>query len=79
MHRILTLVLLFAGLALGGCGQAPQTEFPHALRGPDGEVILFDDVRAILNDADLDAEAKRAALRELGLEDERLIDALIDA
>lgn len=66
-------------LALCGCGAGSRTDFPNALTGPDGEVILFDDVRTILNDTDLSVDEKREALRTLGLEDERLIEALLEA
>ena len=66
-------------LVLSGCGTASQTDFPNALRNSDGEVILFDDVSAILSDTDLSDDEKRSALRALGLEDERLIDALLEA
>jgi len=79
MQNIICTVVLAGLVALGGCGSAPQTDFPAALRGPDGEVILFDDVSAILGNDDLTEDEKRNALRELGLEDERLIDALLEA
>lgn len=74
----LTLSTLLA-LALCGCGLSSRTDFPNALTGPGGEVILFDDVSDILNDSGLSDNEKREALRTLGLEDERLIDALIEA
>jgi hypothetical protein len=79
MRNSISILALSQGLWLGGCGTVPQTDFAHALRSADGEVILFDQVRAILNDDALDAEQKREALRALGLEDERLIDALLEA
>jgi hypothetical protein len=79
--RIFAQLMFFAvpAIALCGCGSPPQTDFPNALTGPDGEVILFDDVSSIINDADLSDDEKRDALRALGLEDEKLIDALIEA
>ena len=72
-------VVALSAFALCGCGVPARTDFPNALTGPDGEVILFDDVSSILNDLDLSDDEKRDALRVLGLEDERLIDALIEA
>lgn len=66
-------------ISASGCGVAARTDFPNALRDAEGNVILFDDVRDILNDTNLSDDEKRTALRELGLEDERLIDALIEA
>jgi hypothetical protein len=59
-----------------GCG-VPPAEFPHSVIGVDGEPILLDDIEAIVNDADLTDEEKRDELRALGLEDEKLIDALL--
>jgi hypothetical protein len=79
--RIFVRLMFFAvaTFALGGCGIPAQTDFPNALTGPDGEAILFDDVSEILSDPDLTDDEKRDALRLLGLEDEKLIDALIAA
>ena len=71
--------ILLLSVALCGCGAGSRTDFPHALTGPDGEVILLDDVSDILSDPALSDDEKREALRTLGLEDERLIDALIEA
>ena len=75
---MLVPALLAAALA-GGCGWPQRTDFPNALTGPDGQPIVFDDVRDVLTNDDLSDEEKREALRELGIEDERLIDALIEA
>ncbi len=68
----------FTTFALFGCGVPAQTDFPNALTGPNGEAILFDDVSDILSDSELSDDEKREALRTLGLEDEKLIDALVE-
>ncbi len=57
----------------------PTTEFPDALTNSNGEVISLDDVSNITSDPSLSDDEKRDALRALGIEDERLIDALIAA
>lgn len=75
----LILCLALSIIAPPGCGVTAKTEFPNALTGPDGQPILFDDVSDILTDTELSDDEKREALRELGIEDENLIDALIDA
>lgn len=79
MQKALATIVLAGAACLGGCGASPQTDYPNALRGPDGDVILFDDVSAVLTDDELTEDQKRQALRDLGLEDERLIEALIEA
>lgn len=73
---ILTFALLFA---TAGCDVVvfEQTEFPDALVDEDGDAVLLDDVAAIINDPALDDTAKRDALRELGIEDEDLIDVFL--
>ncbi len=70
----------FLGLVLSvaaGCGSGVPTTFPHQLLAADGHAILLDDVKAIVNDNNLTDDDKRAQLRDLGLDDEELIDALL--
>jgi len=45
--------------------------------GAGGETIVAEDVNAIVADPNLSDDEKRAALRDLGIEDEKLIDALL--
>ena len=73
---ILTFTLLFAA---AGCEVLTyeRTVFPEAFVGADGQGILRDDIRAIVIDANLDEDAKRQALRDLGIEDEDLLDAFL--
>ena len=68
-------VVLLAGLA--GCESGATTTFPNQLVAADGPPIVLDDVEAIVNDTDLSDDEKREQLRELGIEDEELIDALL--
>ncbi len=68
--------VLLAGLA--GCGSgATTTTFSNQLLDTDGQPVVLDDVEAIVNDTDLTDDEKRVQLRELGIEDEELIDALL--
>ena len=73
---ILVFALLFAS---AGCDVLTfeRTDFPDAFVGADGEEVLLDDVAAIVNDTTLDADQKREALRDLGIEDEDVIDAVL--
>lgn len=75
------LRLGMAALALAavcGCGVVTleRENFPAAAIGAEGERFFYDDIQAIQDDATLSAEAKREALRDLGIEDEDLLDAL---
>jgi len=70
--------VLLAGLAgLAGCGSGATTTFPNQLVDADGKPVVLDDIEAIVNDTALSEDEKRVQLRELGIEDEQLIDALL--
>lgn len=80
-RRVRTLLRQVIALAMGtvvicGCGVA-QTDFPQRLMGADGQLFTLDDLEAIANNARLTDEEKREAFRDLGIEDEELIDALL--
>jgi hypothetical protein len=68
---------LSALAALPGCGIPTPTSFPHALTNEAGEPIFLEDVEDVVTDDELSDAEKRDALRELGIEDEKLIDALL--
>jgi len=67
--------VLLAGLA--GCGSGAPTTFPNQLVDAAGQPIVLDDVETIVNNTDLSDDEKREQLRELGIEDEELINALL--
>lgn len=69
------LVSLILTLA-GGCG-AQVTTFQARIRAADGSPIYVEDILAITEDTNLTTEEQRQALRDLGLEDEELITALL--
>ncbi|GMU37375.1 MAG: hypothetical protein KJ057_05430 [Phycisphaerae bacterium] len=70
-----------AMLLSAGCGFEPggARSQRHRERGEDGQTLVLDDLKAIASDASLTMEEKRRLLREAGLRDEDLIDALINA
>lgn len=78
MTRFLAVFLAVITIALGGCGFSPVTEFPNALLGADGQPLILDDLKAIADDPDLTVDDKRDTFRDLGIEDEKLIEALLD-
>jgi hypothetical protein len=70
------------GLALllaAGCGvfTTRKPDFPNAETGENGEVYVLEDLRDIANDPDLTDDEKRQAFRDLGIEDEDVIDGLL--
>jgi len=73
-RRILVLAALL-GLAWG-CG-TQRTSFPNQLHAADGTPIRFEDLQAIVTDNQLTDDEKRQQMRDLGIEDEQLIDALL--
>ena len=75
------LILLFAcvaAIAVSGCGLGvvQVTNYPNAVIGTSGQIILMDDLLEILTDNIPDDE-KRNQFRELGIEDPDLIEALL--
>lgn len=73
--RTIARAVLLAGLA--GCGSGAPTTFTNQLLDTEGQSIVLDDIETIVNDTDLTDDEKRTQLRELGIEDEELIDALL--
>ncbi|HRX85296.1 MAG TPA: hypothetical protein P5572_09790 [Phycisphaerae bacterium] len=75
----LWLAALIIAPALGGCGvfSARNPDFRNAETGEDGQIYVLDDLEAIANDTTLTDDEKRQAFRDLGIEDEDLIDALL--
>ena len=73
--------LVIAALALAaicGCGLVTleRENFPATAIGAEGQRFFYDDIQEIQNDATLSADQRREALRDLGIEDEDLLDAL---
>lgn len=71
--------LLAALLVAAGCGvlAAERTRYPTAVRSADGGLYFVEDVDAILNEATMTPDDRAQALRDLGIEDEDLIEALL--
>lgn len=79
MNRISAVLLAWGAAALVGCGTGITSDYPNRLVGVDGQIFVLEDLEDItdISDADLDNEGKRALFRDLGIEDEELIDALL--
>ncbi len=71
------LMIGLAALFACGCGAVITTEFPNRLVGADGQDIILEDVETIVNEPNLTDDQRRLQLRELGIEDEALIEALL--
>lgn len=72
---ILTLGAVASALS-PGCGLRVQ-DSPYREFGADGQAIVFDDIRTIINDSALTTDQKRRELRSLGIVDEDLLDVLL--
>jgi len=66
-------------VAIGGCGLLTnaRTLFPQHVADAQGDPVYVQDLRAIIDDSDLSNEEKADALRDLGLENEEIIETLI--
>lgn len=72
-------ILLPALTAIAGCGvfvTRPQN-FPDAIVGADGRVIVLEEIQAIVDDEELNSDEKRQQIEDLGIEDPALIDVLL--
>jgi len=64
-------------LTTGGCGALGTTSYPNQLVSADGQALFIEDLEQIAQRANLSDDEKRAMFRDLGIEDEKLIDALL--
>ncbi len=71
------LMICLAALFPCGCGAVITTEFPNRLIGADGQDIILEDIETIIIEPNLSDGERRFQLRELGIEDEALIEALL--
>lgn len=71
------VVPLLVAATLSGCGTSVSSIAANRLVGATGQEFTLDELEAIAANPDLDDDGKRSAFRDLGLEDERLIDALL--
>lgn len=78
MRKTIAACLAGVCVLLGSCGTSVTADFANQMVGADGQPLVLDDLAQIANDASLSAEEKRQAFRDLGVEDEKLIDALLD-
>ena len=78
MRKTIAACLAGVSVALGSCGTSLTADFANQVVGVDGKPLILDDLAQIANDASLSVEEKRQAFRDLGVEDEKLIDVLLD-
>ncbi|RME39049.1 MAG: hypothetical protein D6788_06245 [Planctomycetota bacterium] len=71
------MLALLCPLLLTGCGSGIFAPVARTLTDPTGQPIYLDDVEAIVRNPDLTEDEKRRQLRDLGIQDEKLIDALL--
>ncbi len=72
--------LILSAVALltsGGCGTAILRNYSNRIIGADGQVITLNQIQRIVDDPNLDDDGRRQQIRDLGVEDEKLIEALL--
>lgn len=72
--KVMMTLIALVSLCLGGLCQPP---YPYLLKDADGQPIEMTEITDITTDTELTDDEKREALRNLGIEDELLIDLLI--
>ena len=80
IRSLVRLGICVALAALAGCGvlAARQTEFVNQVETSDGRKLFVEDIEDIVHNELLTAEEKDQALRDLGIEDEDLLAALLN-
>ena len=71
------IVIAVVGLACSGCGTGIGREFPNRLISGEGQLIVLEDIEAVVDDPDLSDDEKRSRLEELGIQDVDLLEALL--
>ena len=72
------LAIILSSALLGACGTIPTNDFPNRLIGADGQEFFLEDLEDIANNSSMTEAQRRDAFRDLGIEDEELIDALLN-
>lgn len=75
--RLGLAALALSFVVVAGCGLEAKDLFANRLLGAQGQQFVVEDLEAIAHDATLTADEKRQQFRDLGIEDEKLIDALL--
>ena len=73
----MVVALGLAGLLCAHCGTDLTGRYSHRLIGADGQTFVLEDIQVIVDDPHLTNDEKRSELRDLGIEDEELIEALL--
>lgn len=74
---MLLAAMLFVSITGYGCGSNPSNGFPNGIVDANGQAIVLDDIEAIVDNPNLPDDEKRKQLRDLGLEDEVVIEAFL--
>lgn len=76
-YWVVSAVCVAALLVTGGCDAVNTMVFPNQVIGADGLPLTLEDIEAVVQDSTLSDDQMRAGLRDLGIEDEDLIEALL--
>ena len=78
MRRFYISAWLAMVLVVPGCGTGLPTTYANSVIGADGQPIALEDVEDITSHPNLTDDQRREQLRDLGIEDEVLIEALVN-
>ncbi|MGB0717374.1 MAG: hypothetical protein ACPGXK_15965 [Phycisphaerae bacterium] len=70
--------IFIVAVFVSGCGVPASIEFPDRLIGSDGQLFTVEDLERIAQNDNLSTEQKEQMFRDLGIEDEQLIQALLE-
>ncbi|MBU0718983.1 MAG: hypothetical protein KJ749_12095 [Planctomycetes bacterium] len=76
--KLATVLAALLSVVAPGCGSLSDVQFANRLVGADGQLILLDELQEIADNSELSDDEKRELFRELGIQDEKLIEALLD-
>jgi hypothetical protein len=79
IRELARVIIAVALVVVSGCGvlAASKSDFANQAETGEGRKLFVEDIEAIVLDDLLDQDQQRQALRDLGIEDEDLIDALL--
>ena len=80
VRTLLQSLGLILTMAVGGCGfiEIERTLFPNQAADPEGRPLFIEDLQEITADTSRSPEMTAEELRNLGIESEELIDAIVE-
>jgi len=74
---VASILVAVLTVTVGGCGAFGTTTYPNQLVSAEGRALSVEELEQIAQRPNLSDDEKRTMFRALGIEDEKLIDALL--